>query len=914
MEAIVGRNIEIRAATRFLDRLERSPQVLVVDGEPGIGKSTLLRAILEQARHRGMAVLVARPSEFEARLSWSGLSDLLDGVESRLLEALPPVQAEALGAALLRERPDTGPTLKPRSGDQRAVFAGTRALLAALSARQPVLIGIDDVQWLDSPSQRALAYLARRLADNRIGLLLTEREETAVPLLALAPDPKMTHRLSIGPLSRGELQRMMTDRFGFPLPRRTLLAIHDASHGNPLFALELVQTMTSDTIEDDPQLPSRARPLIARRIASLPRQTRLALLRAACLRRPTTAIVRSGLAPAEASGVVTVDAAGRITFIHPLYATVVYELATLEERRNAHRVLARLVTDVEERALHLSRAARGRDEHVAAALESASHQARGRGALDAASELMEQAVKLTPAEDIIALNRRAIAAAQDSYHAGALTEAGSLLGGVLERSSISGERVRALHLLARVAFREHDVIGSIELFKSAASEAVDDPQALAAIDLDLAFALASATGEYEQAEPFAIELLRLAPQISDRAVLAEVLAVATMIEFLVGHGIRESRLTRALDLEDPDHLVPAEFTPTLVAGFLRFYTGDFDAARLLLSRLRTRLREHGQEGDLPFALGHFAWMETWSGNLERARQFAGEALDAATLTESETGIAVALAFGAYIEAFAGDVQRCKELVDECVSASARAGMGVANLWAFAALGFLHLSLGDVAAAWANLAPLVAFADRHSSADPIRSFFLPDAIEALIGVGEIDEALRLTERYLARGVELDRSRVLALGWRCRALIAAARGQLEDARNAVQHSLVHQDGFPAPIERGRTLVALGQIERRARQKLPARKAFQEAITIFDAVGAAIWKDRATAELLRSEARSTAPDQLTESERRIAVLAASGLRNHEVATRLYLSPKTVEANLARVYRKLGIRSRAELGALLG
>jgi DNA-binding CsgD family transcriptional regulator len=227
---------------------------------------------------------------------------------------------------------------------------------------------------------------------------------------------------------------------------------------------------------------------------------------------------------------------------------------------------------------------------------------------------------------------------------------------------------------------------------------------------------------------------------------------------------------------------------------------------------------------------------------------------------------------------------------------------------------LALSLDDPQAADAALAPLAAPFEQEEVPDPIRPFFLPDEIEALIGLGRLDPAERLLTNFEAAARRLRRGWALMMAARCRALLLAARGDLDDASGTMGEALTLCEGLELRIEVARTLLLAGQLERRRRKKRVASEYLQKATAEFEEMGARLWAERAKAELRRVGLRPSAPDELTASERRVAELTASGLKNREVAAQLYLSPKTVEATLARVYRKLEIHSRAELGARLG
>jgi DNA-binding CsgD family transcriptional regulator len=689
-----------------------------------------------------------------------------------------------------------------------------------------------------------------------------------------------------------------------------LVRIHQASDGNPFSALEVARALGAAELPPREPLPvpEDVRVLVRRRIERLPRARRQALLRIAALAQPTSSVLGPSLQPALRSELVQRLPDGRITFTHPLYASAVYEAAAPEERRRIHRELATLVTDIEERARHLAIAATGADEDVAAELDTAAAQARSRGAPEMAADLQERALELTPAHDRSAADRRALAAAEDWFHSGALARARSLLTARLDHLADRGARAGALRLLAHVCFRETSVSEAIDLLRAAAEAAGDDPELRVPVELDLAFAFVSVSLDHEAARPHAEALLAYAERLGEPGQLAEALAVVTMVDFLLGRGVDEARLERALALEDPERRVPAEFRPTLIAGFLAFYTGRFDRARSLLYPLHGRLHDRGAEADLPILLGTMTWLECSAGDLPAARMLAEEALEAASLTESETMTATSLAFAALVDAHAGAVESCRERIEAALEASVRSGYGLATLWTSAALGNLELSLGDASAARRAFAPLTQFVEAHGLVEPIRAFFLPDAIEALIELGDLERAGRLTDMLVGCGRRLDRPWALALGGRCTALLLAARGDVSGALETIEPALLEHERVPMPLELGRTLLVKGQIERRARRKASAKKALEQALSTFEAIGTPLWAAKARSELARVGAH-VPPDELTETERRIVELAAAGLTNRAVAAQLFISPKTVEANLARSYRKLGIHSRAQL-----
>ena len=906
---MVGRERELEAAAEFLEALESGPAALVFEGEAGIGKTTLWREAAALAEARGFGVRRARPAQVERSLSFAGLTDLLDGIEVELFAQLPPPQRAALDGALLRGGEEV-------PSDPRAVFAGSLSILKALASEMPVLVAVDDVQWLDPPSARALRFTARRLGDARVGLLVSSLlpGHHADDLLS-ALEVQRTKRIHVGPFTLAATHQLLRDRLERTFPRPTLLRVQQASGGNPFFALEIARALGSRELRPDEPLPvpSNVEGLVRRRVARLSKRTRRALLSAAAVSEPTPSQLGGSLEPALRSGLIQELPDGSLAFTHPLYASAVYEAAGPEERRKIHRELADRVEDVEERAHHLALATREPDETVASVVDQAAERARSRGAPEVAAELGERALELTPLADRLAVDRRTLATSEDYLRAGALGRARSLLTAALERLDEPVLRARGLHLLAQVRFREESVPEAVDLLRAAAEEAGDDPALRSLIEADLIFAFVSASFDFEAARPHARELIAYAERLSDPALLAEALATATMIEFLLGGGVDESRLARALALEDPEHHAPVQFRPTLIAGFLAFYTGQFERARSLLYPLRNRLRESGAEADLPLLLTTMVWLECSAGELATARSLAEEALEAAFLTESETMAAVSLAFAALVEAHAGRVERTRERLEAAFRATERTGYGIAALWTSGALGFLELSLGNASAARRALDPLTQLVEAHGLEEPIRAFFVSDEIEALVALGELDRAERLTEMLAARGRELDRPWALATGGRCRALLLAAHGEPEAALTEIERALSEHERLPMPLELGRSLLVRGQLERRLKRKSTAKESFEQALAIFEGIGAMLWVERARAELARIGFRRAAHDELTETERRVAGLAASGLTNREVAAQLFLSPKTVEANLARVYRKLGIHSRAELGARL-
>jgi DNA-binding CsgD family transcriptional regulator len=354
--------------------------------------------------------------------------------------------------------------------------------------------------------------------------------------------------------------------------------------------------------------------------------------------------------------------------------------------------------------------------------------------------------------------------------------------------------------------------------------------------------------------------------------------------------------------------------PSLIAGCLNLYEGRLERARTLLEELRRRVIDRAEEADLSFVSANLSWTLTWAGELALAAERGDEAVAAAERVGGESLFSNALAFAALARAYQGEAAGATERAERVLELVRESGWEVATVWAAAAIAVLALSRGEHRRAADAVAPLFALVEARGLPEPIKAFCLPDGIEALVGCGGLERAEGLLAIYEEAGKRLQRGWVLASASRCRGLLCAARSDLDAAASAAGDAIERGRTLEFRLELGRTLLVAGQIDRRRRRKRAAADALGEALAIFEQAGARLWADRVRDELARVGLRRAAPDELTASEERVAQLAATGLTNREVAAALFMSPKTVEANLARAYRKLGIHSRAELGARIG
>jgi DNA-binding CsgD family transcriptional regulator len=915
MSAVVGRERELSDVGVFLQSIRDAPGILVIEGEPGIGKTVIWRAAVERAQESGFRVLSCRPVEAEAKLSYAAVADLVSGLPETSVEELPDPQARALSVAILSAEPE-GP-----APDARTVGTALASLLRRAAVDGPVLVAVDDVQWLDRPSASAVAFAARRLGPARVGMLLTQRTDTSSRSLASALEGGTTDasRILLSGLSVASLFHIVDKELGTSLPRPALLKVEELSEGNPLFALELARTLRDGGMRPGEPLrvPETLTELVAERLSSLPKPTIEALRVAAASSQPRLDVLRTvlgdepeeRLAPAEAAGVVELEAA-RVRFRHPLFASAVYSSAGAEARRRCHRLLASAVVgDPEEVARHLALAATEPSEEVAAALDAAAARAGARGAPDAAAELGELAARLTPPDDAPSGRRRTIAAAEAFASAGDPERARNLLGPILLEELPPEERGRALSLLGRINWHEDGFPEAIARLQEALLH-LGDPLLTAPIRFSLAFAYVS-TADPAAALEQARLALEDAEEAGDPGLLAEALAVTAIVEFMSGLGTDLSKLERSLELEDRSRRAELIMRPSSIAAMIAVYEARLAEACGRLHEICSWAFEIGDDAAVPFLLDHLAWAEWWRGDFAASEEAVQQALDLAAQTGSKLNRTAPLVHRAMVHGFRGELDAAFDDIAAATTLFQETGWTFGLSWAATAAGAINVARQDLAAAEEALEPLIAATEAMGVVEPVWALFLPDAVEALAGRGQLDRAERLLDGFEEQASRLGRSWALAESARCRALILAERGELDEALDAIGDALERHEQLELPIERGRALLLLGRIRRRRREKLLAKEALEQAQAVFEGLGAVLWAEQARGELGRVGLRRRSPSALTETEQRVAELAADGRTTKEVAQTLSVSPKTVEAALSRIYGKLEIHSRAELGA---
>jgi DNA-binding CsgD family transcriptional regulator len=549
------------------------------------------------------------------------------------------------------------------------------------------------------------------------------------------------------------------------------------------------------------------------------------------------------------------------------------------------------------------------EEDVAAALEAAAAAARARGAPETAAALAEQAVRLTPEDCTEDIQRRRIHAAEHLVQCGDLARARGLVEQAI--AALEPGPLRARGLLSLGLIQAHELgrwEDSFATDEQALREVGDDHRLRAEVERQVAWSYLTSYRASE-AEPHAQAALELAERLGDRVLLAEALAAAASLEFQRGRGFRQDLVDRALALETRyEH--PRVFRhPNWPLYTLRHWSGDLAGARACIEALMGLALERGEENAPPWLLGKLAAIEYAAGNWSGALSHADAAFAAAVRTGQEEPRLGALEARAWVEASAGSVEPARRKAQELLRRDDESTV----ICGRCLLGFIELSVGDAVSAASSLKPLLRDARRHGVEDPSVFPFWPDAIEAFISSGELGEAEPVLEWLEERGRTLDRPWALATAGRCRGLLSAAEGDLEGALAAFESALVQHERVPIPFERGRTLLAYGATQRRAKQKSLARATLSEARVVFDELGARLWTEQARAELARIGGRAPGSEELTPTERRVAELVGEGHSNKEVAAALYVGVRTVEAHLTHVYAKLGVRSRGQLARKL-
>jgi DNA-binding CsgD family transcriptional regulator len=913
---LVGREEELGSMEVFLDETATRPAALVVSGEPGIGKTILLEAAVAEARTRFPTVLTCRGVEAEARFAFAGLSELLADALDDVGRSLAAPRRRALEVALLVAEPDDHPP------NAHAVGLALLDVLGEFAKRGPVLVAVDDLQWLDPSTAGVLQIALRRVRDEPVGVLATVREapriEVPLDLERVLPEGSVTC-LRLGALGIGTLHRLLKIRLGLELARPELARVQEVSAGNPLFALELAGELGRMGERREPgeplPVPDSLTRLLGVRLARLPADTADVLLIAAAAGEPTidelTAAdgsrehVLAALEPAERDGVV--ELRERVRFAHPLLASVCYELAPAPRRRAVHHSLGEALSDVEERARHLALAAEGANAAVADELETAANRAAARGATAAAGELFEFAARLTPGSPVLARGRR-LQAANLHRLAGNIARAVSILEDLLTEVPAGVERADVLFALAPTV-REGPRAMIAACDEALVHAAGDDARAarilalrswLFLLELHPPRAVADGRAALEHAE-----------RVGDPLLIAVAIGQLGHAELLCGEAT-PGLLERGVEIEARLG-VPLEYhnSPRISLARLLMRRGNLDEARAILEEVAAGMEARGDEGrgQILWELSNVEWL---AGQLHSGLEHARAGYELAIQTQGPVYAAIGARNLALFSAELGLVEEARAVTGEMAQVARTAPLEILAVAARIGTGHVELACGNLKAAGDALRELPARVYELGWNDSVQPLWA-DSIETLTRLGDLDRARTYLERYEQNAERLPSPYGVATAARCRGLLAAAEGNLDAAFAAYEHALATLEGLDFPLARGRVLLNLGSAQRQAKKRAAARTALEQALTLFEDLDAKPWAEQTRAELRRISGRRPSDETLTETEDRVARLAAQGHSNKEIAAALFMSIHTVEAHLTHVYRKLEIRSRGQLASRL-
>jgi DNA-binding CsgD family transcriptional regulator len=902
---LVGRESECARIDEVLERARRGRSgALVLRGEPGIGKTALLAYAVERAHD--MRVVSALGVETETELDFSALLEVCRPILDHL-DDVPARQAEPLRVALGLA---TG-----HASDRFMIGAATLSLLAAAGEARPVLVVIDDAQWLDRTSADAFVFAARRLDADPVCVLFAAREG----------DERTFEAPGIGSLPVAGLDRTSASSL---LARNAAIVpevvdrLWHATAGNPLALLELPRILSvgqlagSEPLEDPVPTGASVERAFARRAHALPRDAQRALLVAAVATSDDIATISgaavmlgaeaSALEIAEDAGLIQVRG-GRILFRHPLVRSAVYHAAAPSDRRAAHRALAATIrTDTlpEQRAWHLAAAALGPDEDAAGALAAAAENALLRAGYASAAAALERAAQLTPEDD--RRRRRLVSAADAFWQAGRSESSRALLEGALEGCSDPQLTADAHHLLAKIEYHSGPPMPAHRRLVDAARLVEELAPAKAVAILSDAVEACVYAAEPEPGAEAALRARELAPRDGSYADFMAEVNLAEQL-FFAGHAdIGQPMFERALAIfKASDELQGDPRVATRAAIALCWLERGVEAHEQAL-QAAALARRQGAIGALPYALMVVTWACKRVGQWQEGIAAGSEGFALAREMEQTTIMIDCLAELSIIEAQRGDEMQCRSHCDEVKAISAKLGLGNRAAFNACVVGCLELALGKLESAAAGF-ETCALWEEDVGVHAVEAVPIPDLVETYVRLGRIDDARAALARLRAGGSPRF-APVLAA--RCEGLLAGDDDFADHFRRSLELHPENDDVFG----RARTQLCFGERLRRSGRRVEAREQLRAALQTFERLGAGPWEDRARAELRASgeRLRRRQPheaEELTPQELQIAIQVAEGKSNKDVGAALFISHKTVEFHLGRIYRKLGIRSRAEL-----
>ncbi len=918
-DIIVGRDNERRLLSGLVDSLAVGGGAAIVLGEPGMGKTSLLRFVADYAARHNVSVHMLRGIESEAVLPFAAITNLLWPLQEHLA-TLPAIQREALEVCLaLSDGPSHGPL---------AACAGTLGILTAAADQRPLVILVDDLQWLDAESAQILLFVARRVVDERFAMVFTQRAEPGTP-----PADTGLPILSLEGLSTEECARIATV-LGVTLTPAALASLVESTGGNPLAIVERLRPGAGVWASDWwPSLQSNGlhkslERTWGRLFDQLPNQARTAMFvvaadhdtggRHTAVALDTLGLSLSSLEPAERLGLVACTDGG-IGLRHPLLRSLVLTRTPLADRVSAYRALAD-AADGYSRSWYLAAASIGPDEEVADALVASADEARQRNGLRASASTLRRAAELTANPKVRA--ERLLQAAHDAHLAGDSSSAVAwceqalryrddpsfvvdvqrVAGGAL---TSLGEPRRALELMtgAAVRARPYDPVRAAEILAEATGPAIMQ-------------------GEMHLVRELAQQVECIWEQSPDAAAIATSTAL-TMVAgaFAISGDIARAAvyLGRAAELP-PSSNMAAELHGAAFHAQSLGWAERYSEARNQLTILLDDARRLGSPPILAFALAISAEIGWWSGQWATAYADATEALQWATENGQPGLLAYGLSMLARIEAARGERESCQTRIDRAQREVEPRGVGFVPIYGYS-LGLAALGAGELSDASDSLQQAWDVASRQGIDNPNVFPIGGDLAEALARAGDFDRCTKILNWLDQRAETTGLAYPRAAACRTRGIVAINADEAQRWFAESLHALAAVG--PVTFEQARTLLCSGEAMRRDRRSVAARQPLQEALILFESLGARPWAARTRAELAASGVKEqrfrplvagqTSVEQLSPQELQVARIAARGQNNVEIAAALFVSRKTVEAHLTRVYRKLGIRSRTELARIL-
>ncbi|MEU0599788.1 AAA family ATPase [Streptomyces sp. NPDC006393] len=913
---------------------------VLLTGPAGIGRTTVLTRLTAELSARGHRVLSCSPSPSERDTPYLGLIDLLAPVGDDTLAELAAHERAVLEGALLRSTPPTG--TDPATGrDALVLRIAVRKVLARLGAAGPLLLAVDDAQWLDEPTAAILAFLARRagpgpavLAALRTGGVTEEepghpsdRAHGSESALELCPRP--VRKVPVPPLTAHQVATLL-EGHDHPAWSRPLVArLHQASGGNPRTALELSSALDERVRIEGGDLPDSTEPLpvpdalrlpILHRIDALPASARQMLVIAGAAVRPTVELLRRAgchRAPADIDtcvrrDILQVSDHGTIRFLDPLTPMVLQAETPYAALANAHRALADASEDPVERAHHIARLTAGPDPAVAARLADAASAARRRGAPGTAARLGRLAAEYTPAGGTHADTDRLLTAAEDGLDAGDLDFARQLAHEVLSDADRPADRVRAWNVVIDSCGQAMAEIADV--FTEAVHDAAGDPGLLAQLHYRMSWREWMVGGSAARAHGHAVRAAGLAARTGDRRTELMALSQQAALELFLGLPEAEETLAAALSAPHDLHAMIHHNGPIYLKHRFHLVRDELDEARAELRTLIYRLRQRGSADSLSQCLIGLAQVEILRGRCRPALTIAQQSLrivEQVGLSQGPAWYAVSLA-----ETAGGSLSQALAAAEAARQHSEDDDDRLFLPRALHAEGRIRLFSGQHEQAAELLRRTAELETAQGQRDPATRRWHADLAEALARSGATEEADAVVNRARRQAERLRRPGVLATLDRAAAVVGEARGELGRAAAGFEDAAARLRAAGYPLEEARTTVALGRVRRRLGDEVASHAAFAQALRIFTKAGARAWVLATRAERDRAEDGSARlPDlgswseRLTSTERSVVARVAQGATNREIAAGLLLSVKTVEAALTRAYRKLGARSRVEI-----